>query len=138
MNNFAVKFLFEKGVGRVTISPEDNLKNITSILDLYQNKVDLITYSDIPLFVSDTPAEYGDKTKLNDEVIVKDGVNYVFGKYPYCIVKNVKRLYSVNFRLDFCFKKYSAESVYNIFKSIQSGDCPNEYITTSNLIRGFC
>ncbi len=102
MNDFSIQFLFEKGANRVTISPEDNLQNINSILDVYQNKVDLIVYADIPLFISDNPSEHDNRTKLNDDVIIKDNVNYVFDKKTYCIIENIKSIKECNLRLDFC------------------------------------
>ena len=107
-----------------------------TILENFADKTDVLVYGDIPLFISDNCLGDCKNCKSTDNVIVKNCRHYIFDKVPYCIANKVDNFAPLNFRLDFCFKKYSAQDVKNIFHNIMSKQCPRNS-TSANFEKGF-
>ena len=136
LNDFSAEFLLSCGAKRITLSPEDSSENMKTILENFADKTDVLVYGDIPLFISDNCLGDCKNCKSTDNVIVKNCRHYVFDKVPYCIANKVDNFAPLNFRLDFCFKKYSAQDVKNIFHNIMSKQCPRNS-TSANFEKGF-
>ena len=136
LNNFSAEFLLEQGAKRITLSPEDSRENMQSILNSFSDKIDILIYGDVPLFISDNCLGDCKNCKSTDTVIIKNCRHYVFAKVPYCIADSQSILSPKNFRLDFCFKKYTAQDVKNIFHNITDGQCPRNSIS-ANFKKGF-
>ena len=107
-----------------------------TILEKFADKVDVLIYGDVPLFISDNCLGDCKNCKSTDTEIVRNCRRYIFAKTPYCIAGKVDNFNPANFRLDFCYKKYSAQDVKNIFHNVISGQCPRNAIT-ENFDKGF-
>ncbi len=136
LNDFSSEFLISLGAKRITLSPEDSCENMQTILKNFGDKTDILIYGDVPLFISDNCLGDCKNCKSTDNVIIKNCRHYIFEKVPYCIANKLKDLHPANFRLDFCFKKYTAQDVKNIFHNVVAGQCPRNSIS-ANFEKGF-
>ncbi len=136
LNDFAIAELVELGAKRITLSPEDSHENMQSIMKNFANISDILVYGDVPLFISDNCTGDCKNCKSTDTVIVRNCRHYVLGDMPYCIVSKCNDLKPKNYRIDFCYKRYTAENVKNIFNNLINGQCPKRS-TMANFNRGF-
>src|SRR5207249_9349702 len=56
VNRQAVRQLFDMGVSRVTLSPEDGLANLRGLLAEFGDRAQLIVHQDTPLFLAESCA----------------------------------------------------------------------------------
>lgn len=137
LNNFAVEFWKSLGAKRITLSVEDSKANMNSIISNFAKSVDVIAYQDTPLFIADNCTGECEKCAKSKNTIVKNCRNFVLSERPFCIndkLSTMAKPFAV--RYDFCYKKYTSESVQKIFKNLCSGGCV-ETFTIANFERGF-
>ena len=136
LNNYSTDFLLSCGAKRITLSPEDSKTNIQSLINNFASKIDLIVYSDIPLFIADNCN--GDCKNCHDtsNTIIRNCRHYVFSDKHYCIADKSKDLLPLHYRLDFCYKKYTPKEVLKIFQEIKNCKCPPNSVY-SNFLNGF-
>ena len=136
LNDFSADFILSQGSKRITLSPEDSKENMQSILQNFNDKTDIIIYSDIPLFISDNCLGDCKNCKSTDNIIIRNCRHYVLGKSPYCIANKQNELTPKHFRIDFCYKSYKADEVRNIFHNLVNKQCPKNS-TSANFEKGF-
>lgn len=136
LNDYSVEFLLSLGAKRITLSPEDSFENIKSLSDNFGANIDLLVYGDVPLFISDNCLGDCKNCHSTDTVIIRNCRHYVMGKNPFCIVNKIADLKVKNLRIDFCYKKYDAQTVKNIFNNLYNNQCPKNSIS-ANFEKGF-
>ena len=125
------------GAKRIALSVEDSKENMETIISDFAEFVEVIAYQDTPLFIADNCTGECENCNKNKNTIVKNCRNFVLSERPFCIndkLSNMAKPFAV--RYDFCYKKYTAESVQKIFKKLCSGGCV-ETFTIANFERGF-
>ncbi len=128
------------GFKRQTLSPEDDIKNLNTLLT---DNADLILYKDIPLFISETCVwanmksecpginrcsfreidlenEFGDRfTAVNEACRT-----VVLNERPFSILHLIQTFLEAghrDYRIDLCYKDYTSETISDILSGIQSG-----------------
>lgn len=137
LNNFAVAFWKNAGAKRIALSVEDSKENMETIISDFAEFVEVIAYQDTPLFIADNCTGECENCNKNKNTIVRNCRNFILCERPFCIndkLSTMAKPFAV--RYDFCYKKYTAESVKKIFKKLCSGGCA-ETFTIANFERGF-
>ena len=137
LNLYAFDFWKNLGAKRITLSVEDNKKNMNLSLKKNANISEVIVYQDTPLFIADNCMGDCKNCKSSASTIIKNCRNFILSPKPFCIVEYEKELIApFAFRFDFCFKKYNAQEVKNLFNNLMKNKKPLSY-TIANFDRGF-
>ena len=105
----------------------------------------LVVYQDTPLFTSascirsNPCAQCDHQDKWLD--LKKDGVSYqalsshcqlmLFSRKPYCISSVAQKIRADYYRADFCYKKYTAEQVRQIFDKLKNFEALNNTVSAN-------
>ncbi len=130
----------ELGFKRQTLSPEDGMENLKTLLS---DNTDLILYQDIPLFTSEVCVwanmksecpgidrcgfekivltnEHGDRfTAINEACRT-----VVINERPFSIIHLIQTFLETghrDYRIDLCYRGYSSETISDLLSGIQSG-----------------
>lgn len=133
LNTQAAAMAGEMGAARVTLSPEDVLRNMKSMAAASPLPVVLPVYADVPLFISadcirsnacaDCPR--GEKWLE----LTRNGVRYkalsrdcqimLFDERPLCFAAEAPEVKAAAYRVDFCFRPYSSEQAAGIWTRVR-------------------
>ncbi len=139
-NRLAALQVLEMGASRFTLSPEDGLANMRSLLEEFGPKATVIVYQDTPLFVSETRVEQAEMTSSHgDRVLALDcrGRTVVISRRPFCLASRLNELKdagAVSVRADFVFRPYRPEEVRDLWRSLRGGGKPDGHL--GNFDRG--
>jgi putative protease len=143
INRLAAQALERMGVRRFTLSPEDGLENVRSLLREFGPRAVLIVHQDTPLFVAESCAYAnligGCPGKANChfesmEMVSSHGekvtaLDYhcrtiVLNRGPYCLsnrLDDLRRAGAVCLRADFIYRKYDAAEVRDRWRLLRAG-----------------
>ncbi|HZV07702.1 MAG TPA: DUF3656 domain-containing protein, partial [Gemmataceae bacterium] len=143
LNRLAVQALERMGVRRFTLSPEDGLDNVRSLLDEFGTRAVLIVYQDTPLFLAESCAYAnligGCPGKANCnfesmEMVSSHGekvtaIDYhcrtiVLNQGPFCLstrLADLRRAGAVCLRADFIYRNYEASEVRRRWRLLRAG-----------------
>jgi putative protease len=128
LNTQAISAAMEIGADKIALSLEDIKSNVFELIEKSPLKTELIIYQDIPLFTSvgcirDNDCKNCKQTEKWFELernntkfsaLSRNCQMMIFDKRPYCIAAEAKNLQPDFMRMDFCYKKYTAQQVKNI------------------------
>ena len=134
MNTQAINMAKEISVSRISLSVEDTIDNMKDLAKKSPLAVVLPIYQDIPLFSSAVCIRENPCAKCLKGtrwmMLQKDGKTYwalskncqtfVFDEKPFCIAKEAKQIKADFYRVDFCYKTYSAERVASIWQNVSN------------------
>jgi putative protease len=143
INRLAVQALSRLGVGRFTLSPEDGLENIRSLLAEFGERAVLIVYQDTPLFLAESCAYAnligGCPGKANCmfesmEMVSSHGekvtaLDYhcrtiVLNQGPFSLstrLSDLAKAGAVNLRADFIYRPYDPAEVRRRWRLVRAG-----------------
>jgi hypothetical protein len=143
LNRAAVRQLFEMGVTRFTLSPEDGLANLRSLLAEFGHRAVLIVHQDTPLFLAESCAYAnligGCPGKANCkfesmEMVSSHGervtaLDYhcrtiVLNQGAFCLSTRLGDLAdagAVALRADFVYRKYEPGAVRDAWRAVRAG-----------------
>lgn len=143
LNRIAVQQLFDLGVNRFALSPEDGLANLRPMFAEFGDRAVLIVYQDTPMFVAESCAYAnligGCPGKANCsfesmEMVSSHGekvtaLDYhcrtiVLNQGPFCLSRRLPDLAAagaVSLRADFVYRKYEAEDVVRRWRLVRAG-----------------
>jgi U32 family peptidase len=143
INRLAAQELLEWGVSRFTLSPEDGLANVRSLLAEFGARATLIVYQDTPLFLAESCAYAnligGCPGKANCQFESMDMVSshgekvtaldyhcrtIVLNQGPFCLstrLAEVRQAGAVSLRTDFIYRNYEPEEVRERWRLIRAG-----------------
>ncbi|MGH7172095.1 MAG: peptidase U32 family protein [Gemmataceae bacterium] len=143
INRLAAQALERMGVSRFTLSPEDGLDNLHSLLDEWGSRAVVIVYQDTPLFVAESCAYAnligGCPGKANCqfesmEMVSSHGekvtaLDYhcrtiVLNQGPFCLstrLNDLRRAGAVCLRADFLYRAYDAVEVRRRWRLLRAG-----------------
>jgi len=139
LNHLSVIKLRKLGFKRQTLSPEDGMENLKALLS---DNTDLILYQDTPLFTSEACVwanmksacpgidrcgfekmvlanDYGDRFIAINEACR----TVIINERPFSIFHLIQAFFEAghrDFRIDLCYKDYTAEMIRDILSGIQS------------------
>ncbi len=134
MNTQAVAMAKEFGAGRITLSLEDGLSNMHTLVKTSPLPTVMVLYQDVPLFTSAVCLRSNDcqncsqgekwltlkKGTTTYQALSKDCHIMLFSEKPLCLAAEREDIKPDYYRVDFCYKPYSAEQVAEIFEKIRS------------------
>jgi putative protease len=143
LNRAAVRQLLAMGVGRFTLSPEDGLANLRSLLAEFGPRAVLIVYQDTPQFIAESCAYAnligGCPGKVNCSFESMDMVSshgervtaldyhcrtIVLNQGPFCLSTRLPDLASacaVSLRADFVYRRYDPREVRKRWRDVRGG-----------------
>jgi putative protease len=143
INRLAVQALERMGVSRFTLSPEDGLNNVRSLLTEFGPRAVLVVYQDTPLFLAESCAYAnligGCPGKANCrfesmEMVSSHGekvtaLDYhcrtiVLNQGPFCLstrLDDLRRAGAVCFRADFVYRAYDPAEVRQRWRLVRAG-----------------
>jgi putative protease len=143
LNRLAARQLLAMGVRRFTLSPEDGIGNLRSLLAEFANQATVIVHQDTPLFLAESCAYAnligGCPGKANCSFESMDMVSshgervtaldyhcrtIVLNQGPFCLSAHLRELAkagAVHLRADFIYRKYDSQEVRQIWESVRSG-----------------
>jgi putative protease len=143
INRLAARALRRMGVSRFTLSPEDGLDNVRSLLNEFRDRAVLVVYQDTPLFLAESCAYAnligGCPGKANCkfesmEMVSSHGekvtaLDYhcrtiVLNQGPFCLSTRLDELRgagAVNLRADFIYRAYDPEEVRRRWRLVRAG-----------------
>jgi putative protease len=143
LNRLAVQALEWLGVKRFTLSPEDGLANIRSLLDEFGSRAVLVVYQDTPLFLAESCAyanliggcpgkancrfetmqmvsSHGEKVTALDyhcrTIVLNQG--------PFCLstrLDHLRRAGAISLRADFLYRPYEPAEVRRRWRLVRAG-----------------
>jgi putative protease len=143
LNRQAALRLFELGVGRVTLSPEDGLANMRSLLAEFADRAQVIVYQDTPLFLAESCAyanliggcpgkancrfESMELTSAHGETVT--ALDYhcrtiVLNRGPFCLSPRLRELAAAGarrLRADFVYRPYAPEEARTRWRLVRAG-----------------
>ncbi|VTS08636.1 peptidase U32 family protein [Tuwongella immobilis] len=156
INRLAAQQLRDLGVSRFTLSPEDGLKNIRTLVSEFREAATLIVHQDTPMFMAESCAyanliggcpgkancrfESMEMTSSHGEQVT--ALDYhcrtiVLNRGAFCLASRLAsmKLGAIRVRADFIFRKYDAIEVRDRLRLLRSGqDVP--YGHAANFERG--
>jgi putative protease len=142
-NHLSYQTLNKLGIKEGTISPELNKAELDKIIPIIKNRCDLILYSDLPYFYSANCTEasirgncLGKKTCGFSQIQFKnfEGDTFIaennscttilINKKAFSLSRHLnyfKQLGQKMFRIDFLYKKYTAQEIKEIIRHVKSG-----------------
>ncbi len=143
INRLAARQLLQMGVSRFTLSPEDGVENIRSLLAEFAAQAVLIVHQDTPLFLAESCAYAnligGCPGKANCtfeqmEMISSEGekvtaLDYhcrtiVLNQGPFCLsprLPELARAGAIHLRADFIYRRYTPEEVRERWRLVRAG-----------------
>ncbi len=143
LNRAAARQLLAMGVSRFTLSPEDGLANIRSLLAEFGPQAVLVVYQDTPLFLAESCAYAnligGCPGKANCrfesmEMVSSHGervtaLDYhcrtiVLNQGPFCLSTRLKDLAAagaVSLRADFIYRPYEPDTARRLWRAVRAG-----------------
>ena len=143
LNRSTVKQLFELGVSRVTLSPEDGRDNLQALLGQYGDQATVVVYQDTPLFMSETcalaamarkcPAGPDCRDSEREWVsgsgetlrLVQQGCRSVtLNKVPFSLAGRLDELMAMgarHVRADFVYRHYEPAEVRRLWRALRKG-----------------
>jgi putative protease len=143
LNRLAAQALERLGVQRFTLSPEDGLDNVRSLLGEFGPRATLIVYQDTPLFIAESCAYAnligGCPGKANCrfesmEMVSSHGekvtaLDYhcrtiVLNQGPFCLstrLDDLRRAGAINLRADFIYRPYDPLDVRRRWRLLRAG-----------------
>jgi putative protease len=143
LNRLAVRQLLDMGVRRFTLSPEDGLDNLRSLLAEFAAQATVIVYQDTPLFLAESCAYAnligGCPGKANCRFESMDMISshgervtaldyhcrtIVLNQGAFCLSAQLPALVkagAVHLRADFVYRKYPADEVRRVWQLVRSG-----------------
>lgn len=140
LNSAATSLLKDMHVSRAAFSVEDTMANIMSLNNKSLLPMVLPVYQDVPLFTSANCIRSNDCKQCDHQDrwfnLRKDGEKYralsshcqlmLFSDKPLCIANEAFLIKTDYYRMDFCYKNYTAEQVYDIANRVMHfEDVPN-------------
>lgn len=143
VNRAAARQVMALGADSLTLSPEDGVENMRSLLAEWGARAVVAAYQDTPLFVSETcvgaeanidrdgidrtqvdmlelKSSFGDRvTALN-----RRGRTVVINSRPFCLASRFKELRqagAARLRADFLFRAYAPEQARDIWRRLRAG-----------------
>ena len=143
INRLAAEQLLGRGVTRFTLSPEDGLENVRSLLTEFAERATLIVYQDTPLFLAESCAyanliggcpgkanckfesmemesSHGEKVTALDyhcrTIVLNQG--------PFCLstrLDDLAQAGAVNLRADFVYRPYDPATVRQRWRCVRAG-----------------
>ena len=121
------------GAKQVTFSPEDVLQNVKNLAEVSPLPMVLPVYGDVPLFISadcirsnackDCPrGEKWLKLKrggISYEALSRDCQIMLFDTRPLCFASEAKEIKAAAYRVDFCYRSYTAEKAAEIWAKVR-------------------
>lgn len=156
INRLAARELLSRGLSRFTLSPEDGVRNVRSLLSEFPRQAVWVVHQDTPMFVAESCAyanliggcpgkancrfesmtmtsSHGERVTALDyhcrTIVLNDG--------PFCVAGKLAglKLGPVNVRADFVYRKYDPETVRDRLRLLRGGrDVPGGH--AANLERG--
>jgi putative protease len=146
LNLAAGEAVLGSGVSRVTLSPEDGLRNYRDLLAKLGARASVVVYQDTPLFLSETCAYaslrggcqgrsrcprpalklvsgFGDRLLA----LTEHCRTVVLNEQPFCIAQRLRELReagAVRLRADFILRSYSPAEVRALWRMIRAGQAP--------------
>jgi putative protease len=143
LNRLAARELLRWGVSRFTLSPEDGVSNLRSLLAEFAERAVLIVYQDTPLFLAESCAYAnligGCPGKANCtfesmEMVSRHGervtaLDYhcrtiVLNQGPFCLsprLGELAKLGARQLRADFVYRPYKPKEVFSRWRQVRSG-----------------
>ena len=143
LNRLAARQLLDMGVTRFTLSPEDGLGNVRSLLSEFGSRAALIVYQDTPLFLAESCAYAnligGCPGKANcrfesmemesshgEKVLALDYHcrTIVLNQGPFCLSPRLGELAAAGaqvLRADFIYRPYEADEVRRRWRLVRAG-----------------
>jgi putative protease len=143
VNRAAVRQLLEWGVSRFTLSPEDGLENVRSLLAEFAEKAVLIVYQDTPMFLAESCAyanliggcpgkancrfESMEMTSSHGERVT--ALDYhcrtiVLNQGPFCLSPRLPELAAAGarrLRADFIYRRYTPAEARQRWRLVRAG-----------------
>ena len=141
-NSEAAQQVMDMGASRFTLSPEDGLKNMGSLLAEFGTKATVIVYQDTPLFISESCIRASAKTcpgkskcsfgtlelvsSHGDDVLAvnRNCRTILIHREPFCLagrLEDLKSAGAVSLRADFILRPYKSTEVVELWRSLRSG-----------------
>jgi putative protease len=143
INRLAAQALERMGVHRFTLSPEDGLDNVRSLLSEFGSRAVLVVYQDTPLFLAESCAYAnligGCPGKANCrfesmEMVSSHGekvtaLDYhcrtiVLNQGPFCLstqLNDLRRVGAISLRADFLYRPYDPAEVRRRWRLVRAG-----------------
>jgi putative protease len=143
INRLAALELLDRGVTRFTLSPEDGIANVRSLLAEFGERASLIVYQDTPLFLAESCAYAnligGCPGKANCkfesmEMVSSHGekvtaLDYhcrtiVLNQGPFCLstrLADLRKAGATSLRADFIYRRYEPTAVRDRWRLVRSG-----------------
>lgn len=157
LNRLAARQLLDMGVRRFTLSPEDGIGNLRSLLVEFAPQARVIVHQDTPLFLAESCAYAnligGCPGKANCKFESMDMVSshgekvtaldyhcrtIVLNHGPFCLsgqLRELARAGAVQLRADFIYRKYEPEQVREVWELVRAGK-PVPQAHAANFHRG--
>ncbi len=140
-NRAAARQILAMGADSLTLSPEDGLQNMQSLLAEWGMRAVVVAYQDTPLFISEACAGAGLacdgrkdicvesmdlKSSFGDRVIVinRRCRTVLINRRPFCLAsrfKELNRAGAIRLRADFLFRSYTPEQARDIWRHLRAG-----------------
>lgn len=135
MNSQAIGSAAELGATGITLSPEDTSDNMQKLAKIYPH-THVVLYQDTPLFLSANCVRSSDcaecsaeeeHTEISNgkgqfELISKNCQTTVISTAPLCIANEKNQIAAAAYRVDFCYKTYTAGSAATIWHTVRGGN----------------
>lgn len=143
INRLAARELLTWGVSRFTLSPEDGLANVRSLLGEFSEQAVLIVHQDTPLFLAESCAyanliggcpgkancRFESMEMQSSEGEKVTALDYhcrtiVLNQTPFCLsprLKDLAKAGAIHLRADFIYRKYDPAAVRDHWRSIRAG-----------------
>lgn len=143
VNRAAARQLLQMGVSHFTLSPEDGLANVRSLLAEFGPRAVLIVHQDTPLFLAESCAyanliggcpgkancQFESMEMVSDHGEKVTALDYhcrtiVLNQGPFCLAPRLKELAragAVSLRADFIYRKYEPGQVREIWRKVRAG-----------------
>jgi hypothetical protein len=143
INRLAAQALFEAGVRRVTLSPEDGLSNLRALLPELGSRAAVIVYQDTPLFLAESCAyanliggcpgkancRFESMQMVSSYGETVTALDYhcrtiVLNRGPFCLSTRLADLAAAGaqrLRADFVYRPYTPNEVRDLWRLVRAG-----------------
>ena len=143
VNRAAARQLFDMGVTRFTLSPEDGLANVRSLLAEFGPRAVLVVHQDTPLFLAEScayanliggcPGKANCRFEQMDMISARGervtALDYhcrtiVLNQGPFCLSPRLGELAkagAVSLRADFIYRKYEPAAAREVWRAVRAG-----------------
>ncbi len=134
MNTQAVAMAKDFGAERITLSLEDSLQNMHTLAQKSPLPTVMVLYQDVPLFTSAVCLRSNEcqncprgekwltlkKGATTYQALSKDCHIMLFSEKPLCLAAEAPDVKPDYYRVDFCYRPYSAERAADIFEKVRA------------------